>query len=119
MTRATVAIASSGTVTMECAYFEVPTVVLYKTSWSTYMLGRRFIRVKYLAMPNLLADQQIYPEFIQDEASEENLYRAARELLQSAERREAIRAKLRRVITTLGEPGASGRAAKAILALGS
>lgn len=42
------AIASSGTVTMECAWFRVPTVVIYKTSPSTYFLGRRFIKVKYL-----------------------------------------------------------------------
>ena len=49
---------------MECAYFGVPTVVIYKTSWSTYALGRRFIKVKYLAMPNLLAEEEVFPEFI-------------------------------------------------------
>jgi lipid-A-disaccharide synthase len=115
--RATIAIASSGTVTMECAYFGVPTVVLYKTSASTYWLGRRFIRVKYLAMPNLLANRAIYPEFIQEDASEENIYRAAADLLKHPERRQIIRAELRNVIASLGEPGASTRAAKAILAM--
>jgi lipid-A-disaccharide synthase len=114
---ATVAIAASGTVTMECACFGVPTVVIYKTSWSTYMLGRRFIKVKYLAMPNLLADEEVYPEFIQSEASAENLYRTVLELLSNAEKRAAIKGKLRNVIASLGHPGASHRAARAILDL--
>ena len=112
---ATAAIAASGTVTMECAYFGVPTVVIYRTSWSTYVLGRRFIRVKYLAMPNLLADQVVYPELIQNDANPENLYMAAKELLNNDERRRIIKTQLQRVITSLGEPGASRRAARAIL----
>jgi lipid-A-disaccharide synthase len=119
LTRATVAIASSGTVTMECGYFGVPTVVLYKTSWSTYALGRRFIRVKYLAMPNLLADREIYPEFIQSNASAKNLYTAATALFGNPGWRDLIRRKLDKVISTLGSPGASHRAAKAILSLGN
>jgi lipid-A-disaccharide synthase len=114
---ATVAIAASGTVTMECAYFSVPTVVIYKTSVSTYLLGRQFIKVKYLAMPNLLADQQIYPELIQSEANADNIYAAAKDLLNNQERRHAIKSQLQEVITSLGEPGASFRAARAILNL--
>ncbi len=114
---ATAAIAASGTVTMECAYFGVPTVVLYRTSWSTYVLGRRFIRVKYLAMPNLLANQVVYPELIQNEATAENISLAAKELLNNEERRSVIKAQLQRVIESLGEQGASQRAARAILNL--
>jgi lipid-A-disaccharide synthase len=114
---ATVAIASSGTVTMECAWFGVPTVVLYKTSWSTYRLGRRFIRVKYLAMPNLLADAEVFPEFIQDDASAENIYAAARLLLDDPGRQAAIKKQLQHVVESLGQPGASLRAARAILSL--
>lgn len=114
LSSATVAIASSGTVTMECAYFRVPTVVLYKTSWSTHALGRRFIKVKYLAMPNLLAKEQVYPEFIQDAATAENLAASALELFKNEKRRAAIKARLDLVIGSLGETGASVRAAKAI-----
>jgi lipid-A-disaccharide synthase len=119
LSSATAAVASSGTVTMECACFLLPTVVIYKTSWSTYLLGRRFIRVKYLAMPNLLADQEIYPEFIQGEATSENIYKALKELLTEPTRRASIQENLKRVIATLGERGASDRAAHAILSLSS
>lgn len=117
LARAAVAIASSGTVTMECAWFGVPTVVIYKTSWSTYLLGRRFIKVKFLAMPNLLADRPLFPELIQAEASSENIAQAAADLLQNRSRRETIRQGLDEVMRSLGEPGASGRAARAVLAL--
>jgi lipid-A-disaccharide synthase len=114
---ARVAIASSGTVTMECAYFRVPTVVLYRTSWSTHALGRRFIKVKYLAMPNLLAGEQIYPEFIQDDATGPNLASAALDLMRDEKRRALIKSKLDTVIASLGEPGAADRAAGYIAGL--
>ncbi|MFM1770386.1 MAG: hypothetical protein RJA22_2915 [Verrucomicrobiota bacterium] len=112
--QATLAMASTGTVTMECAFFRVPTVTLYRTSWTTYQIGRRIVTVKSLTMPNLLADAEVYPEFIQDAATGDNLARAARALLDDPARREAIRSQLDRVLATLGGPGATQRAAQAI-----
>jgi lipid-A-disaccharide synthase len=112
-----VAIASTGTVTMECAYFGVPTVALYKTSWSTYQIGKRIVQVKFLAMPNLLANERVFPELIQNEATAENIAREALDLLNDSPRREAIRTKLREIVKSLGGPGAAQRAAQAILNL--
>jgi lipid-A-disaccharide synthase len=112
-----VALASTGTVTMECAFFGVPTVTLYKTSWLTYQIARRIVTVKSLTMPNLLAGETVYPEFIQNEATPENLSRAALELLQNQIRREIIKVQLAKIILSLGEPGAAGRAAEAVLSL--
>jgi lipid-A-disaccharide synthase len=117
MRQADIAIASTGTVTMECAYFGVPTIALYKTSWSTYMVGRRMVRVKYLAMPNLLADEEIFPEFIQHAATADNIAHAALDLLRDDSRRLRIRERLARIVGYLGEPGAADRAAAAILGL--
>ena len=117
LAEAELAIASTGTVTMECAYFGVPTIALYKTSWSTYQIGKRIITVDFLAMPNLLAGQTIFPEFIQHEATPENISREALDLLSNPARREAIKTKLSKVIQSLGEPGASQRAAHLILEL--
>ena len=114
---ADVAIASTGTVTMECAFFGVPTVTIYKTSWLTYQIARRIVTVKSLTMPNLLAGETVYPEFIQHDATPENLARAALELLQDETRRRSIKAQLAKIITSLGEPGAAGRAAAAVLSL--
>ena len=117
LAQADVAIASTGTVTMECAFFGVPTVTLYKTSWLTYEIGKRLVTVKSLTMPNLLAGETVYPEFIQNDATPENLSRAALELLQDDSRREKIKSQLAKIISSLGEPGAAGRAATAILSL--
>jgi lipid-A-disaccharide synthase len=112
-----VAIASTGTVTMECAFFGVPTVTLYKTSWLTYQIARHIITVKSLTMPNLLAGETVYPEFVQHDATPENLARATLELLQDESRRTKIKSQLAKIISSLGEPGAAGRAATAILNL--
>ncbi|HEX4264101.1 MAG TPA: lipid-A-disaccharide synthase [Verrucomicrobiae bacterium] len=111
------AIASTGTVTMECAFFGVPAVTLYKTSWVTYEIGKRIVKVKSLTMPNLLADEEVFPEFIQNAATPENISRAALELLQNEERRKSIKAKLAKIVSSLGGPGASERAARAITRL--
>jgi lipid-A-disaccharide synthase len=112
---ADVAIASTGTVTTECAYFGVPTVALYKTSWGTYQIARRIVKVSYLAMPNLLANEPIFPEFIQGAATAENIVRAALELLRDEARRARVKARLGEIVASLGSPGATRRAAKAIL----
>jgi lipid-A-disaccharide synthase len=111
---ATIAIASTGTVTMECAFFKVPTIALYKTSWSTYQIGKRIVTVKHLAMPNLLAGESVFPEFVQEEATGPNLAKAALDLLQDEPRRQAMQAKLGQIIAGLGTPGANVRAARAI-----
>ena len=117
LAEADVALASTGTVTMECALFGVPTVTLYKTSWLTYQIARHIVTVKSLTMPNLLAGETVYPEFIQKDATPENLARAALELLQDESRQTQIKAQLEKIISSLGEPGAPGRAAAAILSL--
>jgi lipid-A-disaccharide synthase len=117
LAEADVAIASTGTVTMECAFFGVPTVTLYKTSWITYEIAKRIVTVKSLTMPNILAGEEIYPEFVQGDATPENISRAALELLQDESRRTKIKSQLAKIISSLGEPGAAGRAATAILSL--
>lgn len=115
--QADLAIASTGTVTLECAYFGVPAVALYKTSWVTWQIARRIVTVKYAAMPNLLANQEIFPEFIQDAATPANIARAALELLRNDARRQQIKARLAEVVNSLGPPGAARRASKAVLEL--
>jgi lipid-A-disaccharide synthase len=102
---------------MECAFFGVPTVTLYKTSWSTYQIGKRIVKVKWLTMPNILADEEIYPEFVQGAATPGPIAGAALELLQNEPRRIQIKKRLAEVVSSLGGPGATTRAATAILSL--
>jgi lipid-A-disaccharide synthase len=117
LAQADIAIASTGTVTMECASFGVPTVTLYKTSWFNYEIAKRIATVKWATMPNILAHEEVYPEFIQGAATAENIANAALELLQNESRRQKIKSQLETIVASLGEPGASRRAAGAILSL--
>ncbi len=117
LAEADVAIASTGTVTMECAFFGVPAVTLYKTSWLTYQIGKRIVTVKSLTMPNLLANGEVFPEFVQNAATPENISHAALELLQNESRRAQIKSRLAEIVSSLGDSGASERAAAAILSL--
>jgi lipid-A-disaccharide synthase len=117
LAQAHIALASTGTVTLECAYFGVPTVAMYKTSWMTFQVARHLVTVKHLAMPNLLAKEEVFPEFLQHAATPENIARAAVGLLRDDARRTRIKSKLAESVASLGPPGASHRAASAILRL--
>jgi len=116
MQRATVGMVASGTATLEAAYFGLPFVLLYKAAWLTFLIGRRLVKVKWLGMPNILADREVVREFLQEEARPEPIATEVGKLLGDAETRAAFQGNLRSVIARLGEPGASGRAAAAILA---
>lgn len=112
------AIASSGTVTMECAYFQVPTVILYKTSFLTALLGHLFIHVKCIGMPNLLLNNKmVYPEFIQQDATPKKVSDAALRFLTQPDVRQNTQADLRKMLSTLGGEGACRRAAQQVLTL--
>ena len=114
---ADVVLSKTGTVTMECAFFGVPTVTLYKKTLLDVALALRIITVKTLTMPNLLAGEPVFPEFLQKAALPQNIAEAALDLLQNEPRRLKIRSQLAKVISSLGGPGACERAATAILNL--
>ena len=114
---ADLAITKTGTVTMECAFFGVPAVTIYKKSLLGLAIELGIITVKSLTMPNLMAGEAVYPEFLADAATPENVALAALRLLRDEPRRQHIKSQLARIVTSLGEPGASRRAAAAVLNL--
>jgi lipid-A-disaccharide synthase len=106
---------ASGTATLETALIGTPFFLLYKASWSTYILGKYLIKVPYLGLVNLLADTRVVPEFIQQDAHPETLAHEARVFLQSPELHEKMRTEFREVRERLGEKGAGIRAAREVL----
>ncbi len=110
-----VALACSGTVVRECAWLGVPAVVVYRLSWLEHQVARRIVRVPYIAMPNILAGEPVYPELIQDRATPEAMAARARELLEPRRHRQ-VQERLARLSDSLGGAGASRRAAQAVLA---
>ncbi|MBL9127809.1 MAG: lipid-A-disaccharide synthase [Verrucomicrobiales bacterium] len=117
LARTTLAIAATGTVTLECAVWRVPTLAIYRASWSTYQIARRIIKVRHLAMPNLLANAPVMPELLQDAANPDALAATATRLLRDPAERRCIRQALADVVRQLGQPGAATRAADSILSL--
>jgi len=113
--RLDLALCSSGTATLENALLGVPMVVLYKMSWLTYRIARALIRVRHIAMANILAGETLAPELIQRDATAERLAEEAAKLLADAPRYAEVRRKLLAVRASLGTPGAAQRAADSIL----
>lgn len=116
MAASDVLLVASGTATLQAAVVGTPMVLVYKTTWPTYWLARCLIRVKWIGLVNLVAGRSIVPELIQDEATAEQLWREVRRLLTDGQAREEMKDGLREVRQSLGEPGASRRAADVVLA---
>jgi len=54
----------SGSVSLEVLARGKPAVVLYWSSWPTYLLGRALVKIKYASLPNLFVDREVMPEFL-------------------------------------------------------
>jgi lipid-A-disaccharide synthase len=114
---ADVAVTASGTATVQAALHGRPMVVVYRLSPLSYRLGRRFVHVDDVAMVNLIAGRRIVPELIQDDCTAANIARETLTFLTNPQRADAARRALADVRARLGSPGASGRAAEAVLDL--
>jgi lipid-A-disaccharide synthase len=115
LSAADVVITASGTATVQTALHDRPMVIVYRLSPVTYAIGRRFVRVPRYGMVNLVAGRAIVPELIQDAATAANIAREAVSLLTDPARAAAMRRDLADVRSKLGGPGASRRAAEAVL----
>ncbi len=115
MQRAWAGIVASGSATLEAAYFRMPFVLVYKVAWPTYVAARMVVNVKYLGMPNVLADREVVPEFIQHQAKPDAIAKAMGPLVKDAHAREQMISAFDSIISKLGGDGASEKAAQAIL----
>jgi lipid-A-disaccharide synthase len=105
------AIVASGTATLETALLLKPMVVIYKTSWLTYAIAKRVIKIPYIGLVNIVAGKKVAEELIQNDANAANIAKS----LEAALRNPHTIEELAKVKTSLGEPGASLRAAKVVL----
>src|SRR5436189_4074457 len=115
MQRAWAGMVASGSATLEAAYFRMPFVLIYKVAWPTYIAARLVVNVDYLGMPNLLADKQVVPEFIQHEAKPSVIVKALQALMDDAKVRDRMISEFDAIVGKLGGSGASDRAARAII----
>jgi lipid-A-disaccharide synthase len=112
-----VVVTASGTATVQAALHERPMVVVYRLSALTYLIGKPFVKVDTYAMANLVAGRRVVPELIQHDFTPERVADEAVRFLTDSGRYAQVRDALRDVRARLGAPGASGRAASAILSV--
>lgn len=71
--RSKIAIAASGTVTLELAIMGLPAIVVYKTTFLNYLIGKYLLKLKYISLPNLTENKEVYPELIGKDFTEEKV----------------------------------------------
>jgi lipid-A-disaccharide synthase len=97
LAHADLAIAASGTVTVEAALLGTPMVTFYRVTNLSWTLGRRLVRVSFLTMVNLIAGRKVVPELMQDQATGERLAAEAAILLNDPEKRREMKLALSQV----------------------
>lgn len=108
-------ITASGTATVQTALHGKPMVIVYRLSPLTYRLGRPFVKVDTFGMVNLIAGRRVVPELIQDDFTAERVFAEALRFFRDEAYAAEVRGQLASVVQALGGPGASERAATAVL----
>ena len=109
------ALVCSGTATLETAIMQKPFIVVYKMNCLNYFLYRPQVRIPFIGMVNIVAGKKIVPEFIQFQATPENIAAEATKILQNPALLEQMQQELGFVKSCLGKTGAGSRAARIIL----
>lgn len=112
LSHAHAALVTSGTATLETGLFKVPQVVVYKASTLEYFIGRPLVKVDYISLVNLIANQPVLKEFIQHEANVQNVTTELKRLVDDAPYRTNMLNELARVYTLLDTGSASATAAR-------
>ncbi len=115
MALCTVLIVATGTATLEAAVLGIPMVAVYRLPWLSWVIARRIVSVRYAALPNILADAEIVPEYLQGRMTPKAIAQTVADLLADPQRRTAMKTALHEVATSLGIPGAATRAAREVL----
>lgn len=112
--RADIAAVASGTATLETALFNVPQVVCFKGNLLSYHIARALVKVPYISLVNLIADQPIVKELIQNELTVKNLKNELQKLT-LRENLETMQNNYHRLENLLGVGGAAHKTAKIVL----
>ncbi|MDX1902476.1 MAG: lipid-A-disaccharide synthase [Gammaproteobacteria bacterium] len=116
MAASDVVLVGSGTATLEAMLLKKPMVIAYRMAGLTYQIGKNMVKIPFIGLPNLLVGEGVVPEFIQHQASPENISHAVLEWFLHPEKVEEIENKFMALHQAL-RCDASERAATAILEL--
>ena len=108
MAHADLALAASGTVTVEAALLGTPMVTFYKVTRPSWLIGRLLVRVPFYSMVNLIAGRAVVPELMQEQMTGEAIAGEARRLLSDSAARARMQsglAEVRARLSSVPEPG--------------
>lgn len=108
-------IIKSGTATLEAGLHQLPMIIVYKTTWITYLIGKNLVKLESIGLVNILSEGKIIPELIQTEANSTSIYERSKTILADKMLYQNMKDKLSALKVKLGTEGASKRAAKIIL----
>lgn len=109
------AIAASGTATLECAIMNVPMIITYKVSMINAVIFKLVSKVRHVGLVNILAGKEIAPELLQFDATSAKISDEAQKILFDDEKTAEMKKELLKVKESLGKEGASRRAAASVL----
>ncbi|HOD18318.1 MAG TPA: lipid-A-disaccharide synthase [Candidatus Cloacimonadota bacterium] len=104
----------SGTSTLEAAFIGTPGAIVYVANRISYEIGKRYIKVKMIGLPNLILEKKVFPELIQDEVKPERLQQVIQTYLSDGKLYEETKEELRRIHDILGSKVASVETVKII-----
>ncbi len=110
-----VCLIASGTATLEAAILQKPMVIVYRTSFPTWLLARLFVKIPCIGLVNVVAGRKVVPECIQFAATPRRIAHEALQMLSDEIGLAQVHADLKEVRKRLGESGATHRAARIIL----
>lgn len=110
----TAALVTSGTATLETALFNVPQVVCYRAGNLSYFIAKRFVKVKYISLVNLIMNREVVKELIQFDMTPENVSSELDKILYHTGYREKMLKDYTNLQEILGGTGASERVAKRV-----
>lgn len=106
------AIVTSGTATLETSLFRVPQVCVYKAGWVEFLIARSLVKVPFISLVNLIADEPVIRELIQDDATETSIANELDKLLNDIPYRTAMLSSYDRIYRILDTGSASENAAR-------
>ena len=95
-------VVTSGTATIETAFLGTPFIIAYKTSNISYQIGKRFIKIDKIGLPNIVIEKDIVPELIQNNVNGQNIYANIIKLLSDEKKYNKIRNELHALHDILG-----------------
>jgi lipid-A-disaccharide synthase len=104
----------SGTTTLEASYIGTPSLIVYIANRISYEIGKRFVKLDKIGLPNLILEKMVVPELIQDDVTPTNIASKINLFLSDKGLYETVRAELKKIHDLLGDRIASKETVKII-----